>query len=123
MSFTDTASSWIWSYKSGASLASNSASLNNLQIHDANDNFNLDLTKAAGGNSLNPFVNSVSNSGGTATGSTTTSAMSTSTSSAASSAASSSTSGSSGSDDSAAQVMNMRIMAHGIIMALAFLYV
>ena len=121
MSFTDSASSWIWAAKNGDPIASNDPSAN-LNQHDYNDNFQIDLTKAAGGNSLNPFV---SNAATTSTAPAGSSPSSSSPSSSGGSTGGSSNGGSSGgsSDSGEEATKHMRVIAHGIIMSLAFLYV
>ncbi|MCJ1409984.1 hypothetical protein MMC19_004069 [Ptychographa xylographoides] len=119
MSFTDSASSWIWAAKNGDPIASNDPSAN-LNQHDYNDNFQIDLTKAAGGNSLNPFV---SNAATTSTAPAGSSPSSSSPSSSGGSTGGSSNGGSSGgsSDSGEEATKHMRVIAHGIIMSLAFL--
>ncbi|MCJ1351386.1 MAG: hypothetical protein MMC33_001370 [Icmadophila ericetorum] len=109
MSYTDSNSNWIWSEKGGAPISSNDQSAQLVQ-HDEMGNFNFDLTKAAGGSSLNPFVVSSSTSGS-------------SNASATASAGTITPTGSSGSGSSTSTVVNPipRIMAHGILMSLAFL--
>ncbi len=62
-------SSWIWAMKQGSPLDSNDPAAN-IQQHDNNGQFTFDLTKAAGGNSVNPFVGATTSApGSTATGS------------------------------------------------------
>lgn len=59
MSLTDTKSNWIWGVKSGDPIAQDSNSVE-LQMHDNNGAFTLDLTQGTGGSSLNPFAQSAS---------------------------------------------------------------
>ena len=99
MNFSDPNSNWIWSVKEGSAIASNDLSTN-LDIHDNQGNFNLDLTKATGGDYLNPFTDSA--------------ATTTTTDGAASSSSSSSSGGSSASQ-------TRKLIAHGVLMSLAFL--
>ncbi|MCJ1285565.1 hypothetical protein MMC26_004906, partial [Xylographa opegraphella] len=125
MSFSDASSSWIWAVKSGSVIASNSPSAN-LQQHDAMNSFNFDLTKAAGGNSLNPFVSNAASNGVTTTASAGSSPTgSPSSSSGGDGGDGGSFSGGSGDggdgDDGSKQTKHIRVMAHGIIMSLAFL--
>ncbi|KAI2085789.1 hypothetical protein LOZ12_006346, partial [Ophidiomyces ophidiicola] len=51
---TDSASSWIWAMKSGSPLQSTSIN-ERIRRHDSLGTFNLDLTRAVGGSSNNPF--------------------------------------------------------------------
>jgi len=126
MSFTDASSSWIWAVRSGSSIASNSPSAN-LQQHDVMNPFNFDLTKATGGNSLNPFVSNAASNGVTTTavagsaqtGSSTSGGSGGSSSGGSGSGAGGSSSGES--SDGSKQTQHMRVVAHGIIMSLAFL--
>ncbi|MCJ1472585.1 hypothetical protein MMC13_001234 [Lambiella insularis] len=117
MSFTDSASSWIWAVKNGAAIASDSASLTDLSQHDAANSFNFDLTKATGGNSLNPFISRASSNGVTTSGSASSAATGTSSSSGSSSNGSGCDSG----NGSEQQLKQMRAVAHGVIMGLACL--
>ena len=106
MSFNDSSSSWIWAMRDGPPIASDSQSAN-VQQHDNNEPFTIDLTKAAGGNSINPFVQSATNTtGGDAPATPTTTA-----------------SGGDASESSTQATRQIRIHAHGLIMSLAFLYV
>lgn len=52
---TDSASSWIWAYKRGEPLDSDSTS-ESISFHDSMGGFTFDLTKATGGSSANPFT-------------------------------------------------------------------
>lgn len=54
MDFTDSKSGWIWAIKNGRALSSNSVSAD-IDQHDNQGDFSFDLTKARGGDSLNPF--------------------------------------------------------------------
>jgi hypothetical protein len=54
MSFTDTSSKWIWAYKSGSSVRSDSVSAN-LAEHSKYGATTFNLVTAAGGSSNNPF--------------------------------------------------------------------
>ena len=123
MKFSDASSSWIWAVKGGSAIASNSPSAN-LQQHDVANNFNFDLTKAAGGNSLNPFVSNAAQNGVTTTASAGSSPTGSSSSPSGSSEGGdggSSGGGSSDGSDGSKQTQHIRVMAHGIIMSLAFL--
>ena len=104
MRLTDPSSSWIWSVKNGNPIASNSQSAD-LQQHSNFGNFQIDLSKSSGGNSVNPFTGSAtSTSSGTAAASTT-------------------TSGEGGGQEGPSPTKHMRVVAHGVLMSLAFLYV
>ena len=104
MNFSDPNSNWIWSMKEGSAISSSDVSTN-LQMHDNEGNFKFDLTKATGGDSLNPFVDSaVTTSSTNSTG--------------PSSSSSGSSSGSSGGPTAS---QTRKLMAHGVLMALAFL--
>lgn len=107
MSFTDTAAPWIWAQKAGSAISSD-AQTATLTQHDSSNTFTVDLTKAAGGNSLNPFAQSVT----TGTNPSSTSAPLTV-----------STSGSTVSGSGSAASLEMKRHAHGFLMAIAFLYV
>ena len=61
---TDSSSDWIWSVKRGSPINSEDPSATIIQ-HDIMGTTNLDLTKAQGGSSSNPFANSTSNSSST----------------------------------------------------------
>ncbi|KAF7719480.1 Cellobiose dehydrogenase (cytochrome) [Penicillium ucsense] len=52
---TSTSSSWIWAVKSGSPLSSKDASAS-IAFHDQAGSVSLDLTKATGGSSSNPFL-------------------------------------------------------------------
>ena len=105
MSFTDAASSWIWAYKAGSAVGSNSLSVN-LPVHDTMGTLEFDLTKAVGGSdSINPFVKT---DGSTAPKATPLPTASTP-------GASSSSGDSSGAGTSTAT------MAHGVIMGITML--
>ena len=106
MIFNDSSSSWIWAMRDGAAIASDSQSAN-VQQHDHNEPFTIDLTKATGGNSVNPFVQSATNTTGGAAPATTTTT----------------TSGGDGSESSTQATRQLRIHAHGLIMSLSILYV
>ncbi len=55
MDLTSSATTWIWAYKNGSPLRSDSPSAS-LDQHDAMDDFRFNLAEATGGNSLNPFA-------------------------------------------------------------------
>ncbi|MCJ1438857.1 hypothetical protein MMC27_008247 [Xylographa pallens] len=120
MSLSDASSSWIWAIRSGSAIASNSPSAN-LQQHDVMNNFNFDLTKAAGGNSLNPFVSNAAGNGVTTTASAGSAPTGASSSPSGTSGGGAGGSSSDGPSESSKQTQHMRVMAHGIIMSLAFL--
>ena len=107
MDLTSSSSSWIWAVKDGKPLSSDSQSAD-IDEHDDKDPFTFDLTKARGGSSINPFATAAS----TASSSTTSAASS-------GSQAGSAEGGSEESDDGESK-MNRSTIAHGILMALAF---
>jgi len=109
MGLTDPSSSWIWSIRAGDPIASNSQTAD-LQQHNNLGNFQIDLTKATGGNSVNPFVQS----------SASTNASGTAAAPLATTSADSSSAAGAG-DRPPRAVMHMRIVAHGVLMSLAFL--
>ena len=108
MSLTDTKSNWIWGVKNGDPIAENAQDAE-LQMHDNNDAFTLDLTRGTGGDSLNPFVQSAGTT--SPTGSSTAPTGSAPTGSSAGQAA-----GGRGSSSN-----KRKRAAHGILMSLAFL--
>lgn len=97
MRFNDPASSWVYAYKAGDPINSDSPSANIVK-HDNSGTFTFDLTNAAGGaDSTNPFV--ASNGSSTVSNSTTSGTGTTSTS------------------DSASEMFtNNMIIAHGTLM-------
>jgi len=105
MSFTDKAAPWIWAQKAGSAISSDSQTFT-LTQHDSSNSFTVDLTEAAGGNSLNPFVQSATS--GTNPSSTT-------------APLTVSTSGTSSSSSGSADALMMKRHAHGFLMAIAFL--
>ena len=134
MSLTDSSSTWMWAVKEGPSIRSDSPS-ENLQQHTDMDQFSFDLTKAQGGNSLNPFQDS-SASSTAASGSAPTSAASSdpqdggngdsdddgnNESDSNNNNMSSGSSDGSSSGSSRRQSYNTKVVAHGVLMSLAFL--
>lgn len=109
MSLTDSSSPWIWSMRGGSAIASNDQSAD-LQQHDNYGTFQIDLAKATGGNSINPFAQS----------STSTNASSTAS---APLAVSTTSGGEEGPKKGPSPTKHMRVIAHGVLMSLAFLYV
>ena len=110
MSLTDKKSNWIWSVKNGDPLAQNQQDAE-LQMHDKNDAFTLDLTVGTGGDSLNPFVQSAN-----------TTAPAGNTTSGSSPAGSAPTGSSAGTAASGAEASyNRKTLAHGFLMSFAFL--
>ncbi|TVY94250.1 hypothetical protein LAWI1_G000705, partial [Lachnellula willkommii] len=65
MNFTDDSSNWIWAYKNGQSIASDSATAA-VTFHSKFGKTQFDLTQARGGNSTNPFTttNAAATAGG-----------------------------------------------------------
>lgn len=58
MSFTSAMTSWIWAYKSGDAIMSDSQAVN-LAMHTNNGETTLNLQQAVGGASVNPFATTV----------------------------------------------------------------
>jgi hypothetical protein len=67
MMFNDKNSDWIFAYKSGSAIKSDNVSTP-IMFHDKYGPTNIDLTKAVGGDSLNPFPTTASTSGSGTTG-------------------------------------------------------
>ena len=107
MRLTDTSSNWIWGVKSGDPIAQNAQDVE-LQMHDDNDAFTLDLTRGTGGDTLNPFAQSANTT--SPAGSSTAPAGSAPTGSSAGAAA-----------GGIASSIERKRVAHGILMSLAFL--
>ncbi|KAL9098571.1 MAG: hypothetical protein Q9163_005797 [Psora crenata] len=110
MDFTSSTTRWIWAVKDGAPLRDDSQSAD-IHRHDDNDEFTLDLTRARGGNSLNPFVAVVATPSDTVT-----------------SAAPGTTGGyiptASGSEGGgSSRTIHRATVAHGTIMSLAFVII
>ena len=117
MDLKSSSSSWIWAVKDGAALNTNDQSAN-LQIHSAQGAFKFDLTKASGGNSVNPIQDASATStaaGGTAPTAAVSGAES------GPDANSNTDASSAGSEDGGERAKGRRIViAHGVIMGLAF---
>ena len=64
MDLSSSNTAWIWAAKSGSELKTDDVSAM-IREHDDKDAFTLDLTKARGGSSLNPFLASTSDSSST----------------------------------------------------------
>lgn len=122
---TSTQTNWIWATRSGSSVSSDSQEAD-LQVHDDNGQFTLDLTKARSGNSLNPFVDKTSTTATTAGSPPNGAAPSATTSSDNGNSNGGSASGSSSSSDSSSQATGDTptrrniLIAHGVIMSLAW---
>ena len=110
MDVKSTSSNWIWAIKSGSAVDSPSVSVDLIQ-HDTMGSVAVDLTQGTGGSSSNPFV-ALSNSGS----STNTSSVSGSTDGSSSSYT---TSGVTVIDSGPSDFEQIQI-AHGFIMAFAF---
>jgi hypothetical protein len=108
MSFTDSTSSWIYAYKTGSAIDSDSVSASVSQ-HTQYGTTTLNLQNAAGGSSSNPFTSTADS----------TSSNSSSASSSSPSSASTASSSSGGGGGTPGDV-NMVIMAHAILAPLAF---
>lgn len=61
---TSTSSSWIWAVKNGSPLGSNDVSAS-INFHDQAGVVSVDLTKATGGSSVNPFLETSNTTGST----------------------------------------------------------
>ena len=107
MDFSDSNSNWIWAAKEGEPLNTDSPDAR-IREHDAKGRFQLDLTKATGGDAVNPFLGAAKvPSGGTTPGAVTASPVE----------------GSGGeSEESGGSAMKRHrmIIAHGVLMSLAF---
>lgn len=103
MDLTSSSTTWIWAYKNGSPLGSDSQS-ERLEQHDVMASFEFNLADATGGNSLNPFAAQTASSGGVSTGGS---------------------GGSGGSSDIENEIKKVRRVkiAHGTIMGLAFVIV
>jgi hypothetical protein len=108
MSFTDSSSNWIWAYKSGSAVSSDSVSASVSQ-HTEYDSTTLNLQNAVGGSSSNPFTTTVAS---TSSGS--------GSSSSSGSLSSTSSSGSGGRGGGVPGDLNMIIMAHAVLAPVAF---
>ena len=126
MDFTDSNSGWIWAIKNGAAIASNSASAD-INLHSKQGDFTFDLTKARGGDSLNPFQAATAT--GTAAGGTNPTSASSPNGSGAggdqssgdqSSQEISSGSSSGGGGEGSRKTRARAVIAHGTIMGAAF---
>ncbi|QSZ36018.1 hypothetical protein DSL72_007142 [Monilinia vaccinii-corymbosi] len=132
MSLTGSSSKWIWAYKAGSALSSNSVNAN-IAYHDQEGVASFNLQAAAGGENVNPFVATVSTStsSGTSSGtSNTTTTGSDSTPSQISSGSSGATTGSvstlgqtsyGASDASTGRSHSDRVLiAHAVLASLAY---
>ena len=119
MSLTDAKSNWIWAVKEGSPIGSNSQT-QDLQQHTNMDSFSFDLTKARGGSTLNPFQASSPASPSSSSSASPPSSTGASGGSGAGAGEGSSGGGSEGGGKSATDKQDL---AHGILMAVAFLYV
>ncbi|KAK6346074.1 hypothetical protein TWF730_010406 [Orbilia blumenaviensis] len=126
LSVTETRSNWIWGYKGGSAIDSSDVEAD-IQQHDNMGGFTFDLTRATGGDSGNPFVQSAQSSS-PATG-TRTSGGSTPTSTNGASSDDDDDdddddtnlgSGSSDGASSAISRITRMLKIHGILMGLAF---
>jgi hypothetical protein len=114
MDFTSASSDWIYAYKAGDALNTNSLDASITQ-HDEFDSFTFDLVAASGGDgSLNPFTNTISSS----TGNTTTTASNNTSSGSESSSSSGSQSG-----GISEKTISDATLAHGAMGAAAFVLI
>lgn len=104
---TSSSSPWIWSVKRGDALDTTDTSAN-LQQHDDEGKFYLNLPAGTGGSSANPFVSDASSASGSSAG--------------ASSTAFPPPSSTGGSGSSFTADSSSDRMAHGLIMSIAFLF-
>lgn len=124
MDITSANSQWIWAVKSGSSVNSNSVSTH-LSQHEGQGSFKLDLTKARGGNSVNPFAESQTATTG-ATPSSVAESPSGSSSGSSSGGAGASSGGSSGGAADYSRIAQQFakrdkcVIAHGVVMGLSF---
>jgi hypothetical protein len=112
MSFTDANSNWIWAYKSGPAVSSDSVSASVSQ-HSKYGTTTFNLQNAAGGSSANPFSTTVA-------ASTSSSPSPSSPSSSSGSSAGSSSGGSSGGGEGMPTDYEAVRMAHAIMAPIAF---
>ena len=130
MNFASSNTAWIWAVKSGDPLNTDATDAD-IDQHDEKDTFTLDLTKAQGGDGINPFIAaSKSNSAPAASGDSskegTQGGVSGSTEGgegggSGSSASSGGGGGGSGGGMSAERQKRRRVLiAHGVLMSLAF---
>jgi hypothetical protein len=105
MSLTSSSSAWIWAYKAGSAVSSDSVSASVSQHTEYGDT-TLNLQNAAGGSSSNPFTTAV--------------ASTTSSSSSSSSSSSDSNSDSTTDDGGEPSKLDMVIMAHAVLAPITF---
>ena len=119
MDFNSATSNWIWAVKDGSPIKSDSKSAD-LQQHNNMDEFTFDLTKARGGNSLNPFVSDASANGTASSGAAPVATAPASSASLTAGGSSGGDSASSSSQSSTYAIVGKATIAHGTIMGLAF---
>lgn len=123
MDLSSSKSSWIWALKDGSAISSNDASTV-LHLHTNQGSFTLDLTKAQGGNSPDPFVNAAVTA--TAAGGSSPTAAASAQSGGGNSSRSGSSSGDSSGGSSGGDATpppkgrHMAVLAHGALMGTAF---
>lgn len=123
MDLSSSKSSWIWALKDGPAISSNDPSTT-LHQHTNQGSFTLDLTKAQGGNSPDPFVNAAVTATAAGGSSPTAAAAAQSPSGGSSDGSSGDSSGESsggGGKDPAGR--HQAVLAHGSLMGLAFVAV
>jgi hypothetical protein len=112
MSLTSSSSAWIWAYKTGSAVSSNSVSVS-VSEHSKYGSTTLNLQNAAGGSSSNPFTTTVAS---TSSGSSSSSSSSLSDSGSNTTTDDGGEGGGGGEPDN----LNMVIMAHAILAPAAF---
>lgn len=127
MDLSSSKSSWIWAVRDGPAISSNDLSTK-LHQHTNRGSFTLDLTKAQGGNSADPFVNAAVTA--TAAGGSSPTAAATAQSPSGTSDSSSggssggasgdSSGGSSGGGEHKIPGRHQAVLAHGALMGIAF---
>lgn len=117
MDFSGSSASWIYGYKSGSQLKSDDPGAS-IRQHDQSDSFKWELSKAKGGDDVNPFVSNAAATtrASAGTGAATATSMS---SGGVTTDTGSATFGNS-SDGGSASKTDTLITAHGVLASLAF---
>jgi hypothetical protein len=119
MTFNDTSSKWIWGYKTGSAISSDSVTVN-LAQHSKYGTTTLNLQNAAGGSSSNPFLTSAATNSSTGTGSSGSTGSTVTSASSSSSSENENEGESEGSEGSIPVYFEKVVMAHAIMAATAF---
>lgn len=127
MDLSSSNSSWIWAVKDGPAISSNDLSTT-LHQHTNQGSFTLDLTKAQGGNSADPFVNTAVTATAAGGSSPTAAAAAQSPSGSSNSSSGDSSGGASGDSSGGSSGgggqdppgRHQALLAHGALMGVAF---